>query len=71
MIQDAMECQEKDIQLSLFWVLRDTRCIKVKIRPKVASLVLLTFWNVPLPEILILDAVYFQKLPDLVHENSS
>ena len=36
-----------------------------------AALALLTFWDVPLPEILIPDAVYFQKLPNLVHENSS
>ena len=40
---------------------------------EVAAPALLTFWNVPLPEILIRrsDAVYFQKFPDLVQENSS
>jgi len=51
--------------------LRDTGCIKVEIGLEVAAPALLTFWNVPLPEILIPDAVHFQKLPDLVHEISS
>jgi len=53
--------------------LRDTGCIKVEIGLKVAAPALLTFWNVPLPAILIRrsNGVYFQKLPDLVHEISS
>ena len=55
----------------MFCILRDTGCIKVEIWFEVAALALLTYYNVRLPEILILDAVYFQKLPDLVHENSS
>ena len=38
-----------------------------------AAPALLTFWDVPLPEILIRrsDAVYFRKFPDMVHEISS
>ena len=55
----------------MFLVLRDTGCIKVEIGLEVAAPALLTFWNVPLPEILIPDAIYFQMLPDLVYENSS
>ena len=55
----------------MFCVLRDTGFIKVKIRLEVAAPALLMFWNIPLPEILILIVVYFQKLPDLVHENSN
>ena len=56
-----------------FHVLRDTGWIKLKIGLEVAAPVLLTFWNVPLPGILILrsDGVYFQKLLDLMHEISS
>ena len=48
-------------------------CIKVEIELEVAIPALLTFYNVPLLEILIRgsDAVYFQKLPNLVHESSS
>ena len=50
--------------------MRDIGRIKVEIRLEVAALALLTFWNVPLLEILIRrsDAVYFWKLPDLMHE---
>ena len=55
----------------MFCVLRDTGFIKVEIRLEVAAPALLMFWNIPLPEILILIVVYFQKLPDLVHENSN
>ena len=57
----------------MFQVLRDTGCIKVEIGFEVAAPSLLMFWNVPLLEILICgsDAVYFRKLLDLVHENSS
>ena len=54
-----------------FQVLRDTGCIKVEIGLEFTTPALLTFWNVPLPEILIPYAVYFYKLPDLVHENSN
>ena len=48
-------------------------CIKVEIGFEVNAPALLTFWNVPLPTILIRksNAVYFWKLPDLTHENSS
>ena len=44
-----------------------------EIRLEVAAPALLTFWNVLLPAILIRrsDAVYFWKLPELMHENSS
>jgi len=51
----------------------DTGCIKVKIGLQVAAPALLMFWKVPLSAILIRrsDAVYFWKLPDLMHENSS
>ena len=54
-------------------VLRDTGCIKVEIGLEFAAPALLMFWNVPLLEILIRgsDAVYFHKLLDLVHKNSS
>ena len=47
--------------------------IKVEIGLEVAAPALLTFWNVPLPAILIRrsDEVYFQKFPDLVHEISN
>ena len=57
----------------MFCVLRDTGCIKVEIWLEVAAPALMTFWNVPLPTILIRrsDAVYFWKLPDPMHENSS
>ena len=56
----------------MFYVLRDTVCIKVEIGLEVAAPALLTFWNVPLPEILrVSDVVYFWKPPDLVHEISS
>ena len=57
----------------MFLVLRDTGCIKVEIGLEVAAPAVLTFWNVPLPAILIhkSDAVYFSKLPDLMHENSN
>ena len=56
-----------------FHVLSDSGCIKVEIGLEVAAPALSTFWNVPLPAILIRrsDAVYFSKLPDLMHENSS
>ena len=56
-----------------FHVLRDTGCIKVEIGLEFAAPALLTFWNVPLPEILIRvsDVVYFWKPPDLVHEISN
>ena len=37
----------------MFWVLRDIGYIKVEIGLEVIALALLTFWNVPLPEILI------------------
>ena len=57
----------------MFLVLRDTGCIKVEIGLEVVAPALLTFWNVPLPAILIhrSDAVYFWKLPDLLYKNSS
>ena len=56
-----------------FCILRDMGCIKVKIGLEFAAPALLTFWNVPLPAILIcrFDVVYFWKLPNLMHENSS
>ena len=67
MIQDAMKRQDKALQLLC---LRDTGCIKVEIGLEVAAPTLLTFWNVPLLEILICgsDAVYFWKLPDLMQK---
>ena len=56
-----------------FHVLRDTGYIKVEIGLEVATPALLTFWNVPLPAILIrrFDAVYFWKFAELVQEISS
>ena len=59
-----MERQDKALQLS---------CFEVEIGLEVAAPALLTFWNVPLPEILIRisNVVYFWKPPDLVHEISS
>lgn len=63
------------IKLYNFHVLSFERyeLIKVEIGLEVAAPALLTFWNVPLPEILIRvsDVVYFWKPPDLVHEISS
>ena len=72
MIQNAIERQDKALQLSCL-VLRDTGFIKVEIGLEVAAPALLTFWNIPLLEILIREsnAIYFHKFPDLVHENSS
>ena len=57
----------------MFCVLRDTGCVKVEIGLEVAAPALLTFWNVPLPEILmrVSNVVYFWKPLDLVHEISS
>jgi len=45
----------------------------VKIGLEIATPALLTFYNVPLLAILICrsDVVYFWKLPDLMHKNSS
>ena len=58
-----------ETKLYNFRVLRDMGRIKVEIGLEFAALVLLMFWNVPLPKILIResDAVYFWKFPDLVH----